>query len=252
MTTNNNGTTTTLPQALSDEAQNIAYRFDALPESVRVEILRVTAIDHNDTDVDINDRTRERIRAFIYSLRPLRGSDLAASDEYQDGRVLLERLADSAGESAHNPTLRFSIEQCAQVCDYLRTIEPFEPANWWVDPEDAPSRTCGFQFVVGAIAASLRQPGDPEDAETPAADTEQDPAAPTLKSIKEQLEKLDSCLVDLMNLVGCVADAASQAEHHKISGSLRIAETGLRDLTDATDRISLDVHELLWPKEIQS
>jgi hypothetical protein len=124
----------------------------------------------NTHDIDINDRTRERIRAFIYSLRPLCGVEgLAGSDEYQDGRVLLERLADSAGDGAGNPTLRFSTEQCAQVCDYLRITEPFDRGNWWVDPEGAPSHVCGFQFVVGAIADSLRE-GKPTESVAPSHD----------------------------------------------------------------------------------
>lgn len=109
----------------------------------------------NTHDIDINDRTRERIRAFIHSMRPLRGvADLAQDDDYQCGRALLERLADSA-EGEDHPTLRFNTEQCAQVCMYLRSIEPFTPANWWDDPEDAPSHTVGLQFVLGAVADSL-------------------------------------------------------------------------------------------------
>jgi hypothetical protein len=145
----------------------------------------------NTRTVDALDNTRDRIRAFIHSMRPLRGvADLAQDDDYQCGRALLERLADSA-EGEDYPALRFNTEQCAQVCMYLRSIEPFAPGNWWDDPEGAPSHTCGFQFVVGAIADSLRDPGDRQDAEIerPAegADTSET-AAPTLKSIKERIE----------------------------------------------------------------
>jgi hypothetical protein len=120
----------------------------------------------SDSNVDVTDRTRERIRAFVHSLRPLVVSGLGESDEYQRGRVLLERLADSAGDGAGNPALRFTTEECAQVCDYLRSIEPFDSRNWWDGPEHAPSNACGLQFVVGAIAESLRQ-SSKEPAATP-------------------------------------------------------------------------------------
>src|SRR5262249_35580266 len=95
-------------------------------------------------------------RAFIYSLRPLGGvADLAESEHYQCGRALLERLADSA-EGENDPTWRLNPEQVAQVCDYLRSVEPFAPERWWDDPKDAPSHVTGFPFVLSALADSLR------------------------------------------------------------------------------------------------
>jgi hypothetical protein len=151
--------------------------------------------------VDITDRTRERIRAFIYSMRPLSGvAGLAGSDEYQDGRVLLERLADSAGDGAGDPTLRFSTEQRAQVCDYLRSIEPFDYANWWVDPEDAPSRACGFQFVVGAIANSLREENPAvSNSDTRACEARLTTAARPSVNVRNRFDAFSAALANVQN-----------------------------------------------------
>jgi len=42
--------------------------------------------------LSVSDNTRDRIRAFMHSMRPLRGvADLIDSDAYQYGRALLER-----------------------------------------------------------------------------------------------------------------------------------------------------------------
>lgn len=117
--------------------------------------------DTTTTDQAQLDHTRERIRAFVHSMRPLRGvADLWVQDVYQQGRALIERLADSA-QGEKEPTLRLTVEECAAVLDYFSTVEPFEPGTWWDNPEGEPSRHCGLVAVMDAMRDSLRAGGEP-------------------------------------------------------------------------------------------
>jgi hypothetical protein len=90
-------------------------------------------------------------------MRPLSGvADMSESNEYQRGRAVLERLADSA-EGTDDPKLRLTLRQEAQICEYLSSIEPFDPTGWWNDTPDQTSHVCGFHAVMDALARALHQ-----------------------------------------------------------------------------------------------
>jgi hypothetical protein len=105
-----------------------------------------------------SEATSDRIRAFLASMRPLRGSDAAGCDEYQRGRALIERLALSGFEQ-EPPSLRLNAAQCADVLNFLARSEPVEPRGWWRDPRDAPSHVVGHHLVLWALEDSLRELG---------------------------------------------------------------------------------------------
>jgi hypothetical protein len=106
--------------------------------------------------IGMSDKTADRIRAFLMSVRPLRGvADVDGGDKYQRGRVLIERMAMSAKDEDH-PSIALSPTHCADVLLFLSSIEPFEPATWWSDPKDSPSHVIGFVFVLRTLERSLR------------------------------------------------------------------------------------------------
>jgi hypothetical protein len=95
------------------------------------------------------DGTANRLRAYLASMQPLRGSD-GDDDIYQRGRSLIERMAiSSRGDQL--PSIRLTARQCADVLHFIATSEPIEPRTWWKDPENAPSHVVGFGFVLWAI-----------------------------------------------------------------------------------------------------
>lgn len=105
-----------------------------------------------------SERTGDRIRAFLASMRPLDGSGAGDDKEYHRGRSLIERLALSATEE-DDPTLRLGAAQCADVLNYLGRSEPIEERDWWKDPRNAPNHVIGYEMVLRALERSLRDVG---------------------------------------------------------------------------------------------
>lgn len=101
-----------------------------------------------------DDHTDRRIRAYLASVRPLRGSS-DEDDNYYRGRSLIERLALSAVDTGM-PTLKLTVVDCANVLHFVHGSEPMEPWAWWKDPEHGPSHLCGFSLVIEAVEDSLR------------------------------------------------------------------------------------------------
>jgi hypothetical protein len=105
--------------------------------------------------VGYSEDTGARIRAYLASMRPLRGvADIAEKEDCQRGRALIERMAMSA-QGTDPPRLVLSAAHCADVLRYISAMEPLEPRDWWKDPEDSPSHLVGFYFVVETLAHSL-------------------------------------------------------------------------------------------------
>ena len=80
--------------------------------------------------VRASDETAHRIRAFLASMRPLRGFGMGDNDQYQRGRVLIERMAMSA-RGTDDPSIVLSPAHCAAVLSFLSSVEPLEPQTWW-------------------------------------------------------------------------------------------------------------------------
>jgi hypothetical protein len=104
-----------------------------------------------------SEDTADRIRAYLASVRPLRGVEFEDTP-YQRGRSLIEQLALSA-DGTEQPTLRLSTLECADVVFFVAKSEPIQDRNWWLEPTDAPSHLVGLKFVLGAVEASLRDKG---------------------------------------------------------------------------------------------
>ena len=102
------------------------------------------------TATGYSEATAGRIRAFLASMRHLRGCNVADDDHYQDGRSVIERLALSADEE-NRPTLGLSSAECADALNFLGRSEPREPRDWWKDPENAPSHVVGFYLTLGSL-----------------------------------------------------------------------------------------------------
>jgi hypothetical protein len=105
-------------------------------------------------DSGYSDETSPRIRAYLASVRPRRGSNF--SEECESGRDLIYRLALSAsGEDS--PTLKLSPRDCADVLAFISVTEPVEPRTWWTaNPQDAPHHVCGYMEVLHALEDALR------------------------------------------------------------------------------------------------
>ena len=109
-------------------------------------------------DDETLDYTAGRLRAYLASVRLLRGVELgiAASDRYQRGRSLIERMAICTRE-CDEVTMKLSPVQCADVLNFVNNSEPIEPRTWWSDSDDGPSHVVGFVSVLEAVENSLRQ-----------------------------------------------------------------------------------------------
>jgi hypothetical protein len=105
-----------------------------------------------------SDRTADAVRAYLASMRPLKGCDFFDDKSYWTGRMLIERIALSAkGEDA--PQLKLSVRECADVLRFIHSPAPVKRWNWWRDPPVAPSHLVGFVMVLQAIEDSLRAAG---------------------------------------------------------------------------------------------
>jgi hypothetical protein len=102
-----------------------------------------------------SDDTAPRIRAFLLSMRPLRGmGDVPDDDPYHRGRRVIERMADTA-PGLDMPKCRLSLQDCADVMGFLALSEPVKPGTWWRDPRGSPSHLVGFQIVMQTIEKAL-------------------------------------------------------------------------------------------------
>jgi hypothetical protein len=110
-----------------------------------------------------NDCTGNRLRAYVASVHPLRGSCYVEEVEAAQhrGRALIERLALNAERTDDLPARRLAPEEVADVLAFMAAQEPFEPAGWWTDePADEPSHLCGFHLLLQALERSLRPASD--------------------------------------------------------------------------------------------
>lgn len=108
--------------------------------------------------VDDSNRTDAHLRAFLASMRPMRGAEYPSDllERQRRGRSLIERLALSAHDD-NDPELTLAPAECADVLAYLASVEPVDPEEWWQDPDDGPSHNMGWYAVIGALESSLRE-----------------------------------------------------------------------------------------------
>lgn len=185
------------------------------------------------------DRTDGRIRAYLASMRPLRGSSGENSDEYRRGRSLIERMAVGV-EGCDRPELRLTPAECADVLYFFALSEPIEPREWWHDPEDAPSPVVGHQLVVGVLEDSLRA-----DMSTPAA-AQSRPA--TAEQILAVVDKYQDQLLNLESFAGCIkAKVEAECEGLRLVGAIELLEHELARIGEA-----LEPDEITYAIERQS
>jgi|SRR5579883_891261 len=103
------------------------------------------------------DRTDNRIRAFLASMRSTRDVDYRddIAEANARGRSYIERLAISA-DGDDMPRMRLTAGEMADVLSFLRCSEPVDLKGWWSDTYDGPSWICGYHAVLGALEQSLR------------------------------------------------------------------------------------------------
>lgn len=101
--------------------------------------------------------TRERIYAYLLAVRPFAGlSQENLPDGHERGRKVIQAIADSSFED-RRPTKRLTIEQCADVIEFIQHSEPRDPVAFHKDPRNAPSAQVGLLLVFNAVEASLRR-----------------------------------------------------------------------------------------------
>ncbi len=110
---------------------------------------------------DLIDGTPARIRAFIDSMRMLRGMEYPA--HHDRGWALLERIAKSADRNTSEysvPKIRLNAEDCACVLRLMTQIEPKKRATWWWDDKGGASHICGrgpYLVRPGSVSAETRE-----------------------------------------------------------------------------------------------
>jgi hypothetical protein len=114
---------------------------------------------------EYSERSGPRIRAYLASMRPLRGcSGLADKDEYQRGRSLIEKLAiwHDCIDAGELPELAMTIADASNIVEFIRNSEPVEGDGWWNDSNTpGPSHLCGFHEVLRALNESLDYRAEP-------------------------------------------------------------------------------------------
>ncbi len=104
-----------------------------------------------------SEQTADRIRAYLASVHVPDDLGSATADyAWEQGRKLIERMAQSA-KDLMAPSVRLSIEECADMLQFVQFVQPIKPCEFWKDPKDAPSQVVGYDFVLMTIEASLRE-----------------------------------------------------------------------------------------------
>ena len=109
-------------------------------------------------DCHSSDRTDGQLRAYLASMRFLRGCGWKDDelDALVHGRDLIERLAVSANGKAE-PSLVLMPDEAADVLFFMHNSEPVESRTWYAEPDDdVPSHIGGFYAVLRALERALR------------------------------------------------------------------------------------------------
>lgn len=101
---------------------------------------------------EYSERTTDRILAWLGSLESIFPDD---PDQDAYARSIVYRIARSANNEDDRPKLKLTADEAAEVLRFMAQATPADPAIWWEDPMDAPSRVCGFQAVLFSIIESI-------------------------------------------------------------------------------------------------
>jgi hypothetical protein len=93
------------------------------------------------------------IRAFLARTRPLSGCDFGSADGFHNGRGLVEELALSIESGT---TLRWSLDQCADVLRFVHAVEPTKGNCFCADKSEV-SATCGLHAILEFVEKRLRR-----------------------------------------------------------------------------------------------
>lgn len=173
-----------------------------------------------------SETTTDRIRAFLATMRPLRGSAIAGDEQYESGRSIIERVALST-EDMERPTLHLTPDQCADVLNFLSRSEPVEPEGWWRDPEDAPCHVAGLFLLLGALEDSLRGE-QPQQQGAPVA------SSATAEQILAVVDEQQDSLINVESTIRCIK-AKAQLECDELMGALELVETELGRIGEALE-----------------
>jgi hypothetical protein len=108
----------------------------------------------------VSSMTSDRLRAYLLSVRQLRGTVFIPEidERIYRGRSLIERLALSA-EDEGMPDLELTSTDIADVLCFISCVEPVSRETWWTEPSDAPCHITGHMLLLQALEASLRRHG---------------------------------------------------------------------------------------------
>ncbi|MEX1993628.1 MAG: hypothetical protein WD929_03110 [Steroidobacteraceae bacterium] len=105
-------------------------------------------------DCHWEDATAARITAFLGAVRPLRGCEML-EPYYRGGRVIAELAASSAGSD--RPAMSLTLDQVADVLNFLHHSEPWNPGEFEIEPRNKPSQVVGRMFVLEALEEAVRR-----------------------------------------------------------------------------------------------
>ncbi|MET0984867.1 MAG: hypothetical protein ABW034_05605 [Steroidobacteraceae bacterium] len=93
-----------------------------------------------------------QIRAYLASVKPLRGCRWCDNAAFHAGRTAIEQLAMAylSGDDTLDPTLA----QCADMLEYLSSVEPVDPR---IDYASGGVETCGWIAVLKYVQTSMRE-----------------------------------------------------------------------------------------------
>lgn len=179
-----------------------------------------------------SDLTADRIRAYLASLRSLRGVSWRKDIEQmrQRGAASIERLASSA-EGTDEPALMLSSSEGADILRFVSTCEPIEPRTWWAQPLSETSRACGFFFVLEAVERCLRRTISLEVDRAGAADGR-----------FEELTKAEEAWHKAYGLIDVLAGAASHGALEPPANEEALAQT----LNIVRDLLA-EIFRSVWP-----
>lgn len=102
-----------------------------------------------------------RIRAFLAKVKPLEGCTIGESDEYWEGRSLIERLALAREVNVNAKGYHWDAIECATVLHFLHSIQPVKGTCFCHD-DSRVNATCGFHAILEFARDEVRRMAPPK------------------------------------------------------------------------------------------
>ena len=100
------------------------------------------------------DRTDLQIEAYLNAVKPFDG--FPNQEGFCRGKLLIREMSVKSTGSGY-PTLALTRDQCADVLEYIRGIEPRDPKKFDTGLREVPNPAMGLFKILGHVVGELRR-----------------------------------------------------------------------------------------------